>query len=550
MALQNEYLMASVNLGASFMKSQKFDAIVIGGGHNGLVTAGYLQRSGVKTLVLEARPVVGGACKTEEIFPGFMMSTTSYVCSLLRPKIIRDLELEKYGLHFIERDPSSFTPFPDGRHLTFWSDQKKTVAEIAKFSKKDAEAYPKYEHLLKQLADFVEPILMMTPPDPLSNRLGDLWDVAKLGLKARSLKGDLYEKVRILTQSCADFLDRWFESDELKATLATDGVIGAFASPHTPGTAYVLLHHVMGETFGRKGVWAYVRGGMGGITQAMAKSFEAHGGTVRTSAPVAKILIKDGRAAGVLLANGEEILGDRVISNVDPRKTFVEMLEPQHLESEFLDRVKSIRYGSATFKLNLALSDVPNFTALPNVGGKPGPQHNGTIHLSPSMEYIEKAYKDARQGMTSERPVLECTMASVLDPTIAPPGKHVMSIFVQYAPYDLKNSSWTDAVKNEFADRCIGIIEEYAPGFKNMVEHKHMLSPLDLEQEYGLTGGNIFQGEMTLDQLFFMRPLPECARYRTPVKDLYMCGAATHPGGGVMGASGHNAAREILRDLN
>ncbi len=527
---------------------ENFDAIIVGGGHNGLVTAGYLQRAGMKTLVLEARSIVGGSCVSEEVFPGYQVSTTSYVCSLLRPKIIRDLELMKFGLHLIERNPSSFTPFPDGRNLTFWSEQKKTCESIAQFSKKDAENYPKYEALLSELASFVEPLLMTTPPDILSNNPGNLWDLAKLGLKARGMGENIYEKLRILSQSTTDFLERWFESDQLKATLATDGVIGAFASPSTPGTAYVLLHHVMGETFGRKGVWAYVRGGMGGITQAMAKSFQSKGGVIRTNARVEKILMKDGRATGVALKSGEEIFARRIVSNVDPKRTFVDMMEESQLESELLDRIKQIRYRSATFKVNLALGGIPNFTALPNVNGKPGPQHHGTIHISPTMDYIERAYDDAKRGYSSEKPILECTIASVLDPTIAPAGKHVMSIFSQYAPYEPKDGPWTDAKKTDYANRCIGLLDEVAPGFKSLVEGVHTLSPVDLEKEYGLTGGSIFQGDMSLDRLFFMRPLPELARYRTPVKQLYLCGACTHPGGGVMGAAGHNAAVEILKD--
>ncbi len=536
---------------AQSVRPEKYDAIVIGGGHNGLVTAGYLQAAGVKTLVLEARSQVGGSCVSEEVFPGFQVSTTSYVCSLLRPQIIRDLELAKHGMHLIERNPSSFTPFPDGRHLMFWSDQRKTCESIAQFSRKDAEAFPRYEALLTELAAFVEPLLMTTPPDPLSNRVSDLWTIAKLGLKARGMGENVYEKLRILAQSTTDFLERWFESDQLKSTLATDGVIGAFASPSTPGTAYVLLHHVMGETFGRKGVWAYVRGGMGGITQAMARSLEARGGTIRTRARVARILVRDGKAVGVALESGEEIHARRVISNVDPKRTFIDLMEARDLDGvdpALLEKVRQIRYRSAVFKVNLALGGVPDFTALPNAGGKPGPQHHGTIHISPSMEYIENAYDDARRGLCSENPILECTMASVLDATVAPAGKHVMSIFTQYAPYEPKDGPWTEAKKQDYANRCIRLLDEYAPGFRNLVEGVHTLSPVDLEREYGLTGGNIFQGEMSLDRLFFMRPIPELARYRTPVKNLWMCGASTHPGGGVMGASGHNAAQEILKE--
>ena len=511
------------------MNQQQYDVIVVGAGHNGLVTSGYLQRSGLKTLVLEARHIVGGACVTEEVFPGFKVSTTSYVCSLLRPQIIRDLELEKYGLKFLERDPSSFTPFPDGRYLMFWADQKKTCAEIAKFSKKDAEAFPKYEELLNELAGFVEPILDMTPPDPLSNNLGNLWSMAKLGFKARGMGKNVYEKLRILSMSCTDFLDRFFESEALKSTLSTDGIIGAFASPSTPGTAYVLLHHVMGETFGRKGVWAYVVGGMGGITQAMAKSLEARGGTIRTGVRVKQILIEGNRAVGVVLETGEEIRAKTVVSNADPNRTFLQMVGEKHLESEFLSEVKAIKYRSATFKVNLALSGVPSWKALPNVNGKPGPQHHGTMHISPTMDYIEKAYLDACAGKPSESPILECTMASVLDHSLCPSGKHLMSIFTQYAPYSIPGG-WTAEAKEKYARRCIAIIDEYAPGFKGMVEGIHTLSPLDLERDFGLTGGNIFHGEMSLDRLFFMRPVPGMSRYRTPIGGLYMCGVGNASG--------------------
>lgn len=525
-----------------------YDAIVVGGGHNGLVTACYLQAQGLRTLVLEARSLVGGACVTEEVFPGYRVSTTSYVCSLLRPKIIEDLELFRFGLDFIERDPSSFSPFPDGRYLLFWADRNKTLKEIAKFSKKDAACYGEYETLLERLARFVEPLLMNPPPNPLSNSVEDLLQLAKLGLKARHLKNDVYEKVRILSMSVLDFLNRWFESEQLKTTLATDGIIGAFAAPSTPGTAYVLLHHVMGETFGRRGVWAYVRGGMGGITQALAKSFEAKGGVIQTGAPVKQILVKNHIATGVVLEDGTEISSKLVVSNADPKRTFLKLLTPSDLDPTFRTQVENIRYRSAVYKLNLALSGVPSWKALPNKNGAPGPQHRGTVHISPTLDYLEKAFEDAKQGRPSEAPVLECTMASVLDASLAPAGKHLMSVFVQYAPYDLASGRQWSTEGQLFANRCIDTIEEYAPGFKNTVEGVHFLTPVDLERQYGLTGGNIFHGEMSLDQLFFMRPLPQYARYRTPIGNLYMCGSGTHPGGGVMGACGYNAAHEILKD--
>lgn len=531
------------------VKSTRYDVIIIGGGHNGLVTANDLQRAGLQTLVLEAKPQVGGACVTEEVFPGYQVSTAAYVCSLLRPQIVRDLELEKHGLSFIERDPSSFTPFPDGRSLTFWGDQQKTCEEIAKFSKKDAARYPEYEALLGEIANFIDPILDLTPPDLLSPSLSDLWDLGRLGLGARKLGPALYDKLRLLATNASDFLDRYFESDELKSTLAIDGVIGAFAAPSTPGTAYLLLHHVMGETFGRKGVWAYVRGGMGGITQAMARSLQASGGEIRVNSRVAKILTTGGRACGVVLDSGEELLATAVASNADPKRTFLDMLESGTLSPEFVREVQGIQFRSASFKLNLALGGVPNFTALPTPNGEPGAHHRGTIHICPSTAYMEQAYLDARQGKPSERPVLDCTMASVVDPSLCPPGKHLMSLFVQYAPYELAEGSWTAERKAAFAKRCITCVDEYAPGFANLVEGVHSLSPVDLEREFGLTGGSISHGDMTLDQLFFMRPIPACARYRTPLKGLYLCGSGTHPGGGVMGASGRNAAREMLKDL-
>ena len=527
---------------------KNFDAIIIGGGHNGLITAGYLQKAGLDTLVLEARHTVGGACVTEEVFPGYKVSTTSYVCSLLRPKIIRDLELEKHGLEFIKRDPSSFSVYDDDRYLMFWADQQKTCEEIAKFSKKDAEAYPRYEAMLEKIAEFVEPILMMTPPDPMSNNIGDLFNMGKLGLKARGLKNEFYDKIRILSQSATEFLDRWFESDQLKATLATDGIIGAFAAPSTPGTAYVLLHHVMGETFGQKGVWAYVRGGMGEITQAMARSFQKHGGTILTNSPVEQIIVEDGKAVGVATQDGTEFRARLVASSADPKRTFLKMVDDKTLSDEFKREVRNIKDKSATFKLNLALSGVPNWKALPNIEGQAGAHHRGTMHISPSVQYIEDAHLDALAGRPSKNPVLECTMASVVDPSLTPKGKELMSIFVQYAPYQLKEGSWATE-KDNFAKRCIDVIENYAPGFSKLVEDIHAISPQDLESEYHMTGGNIFHGEMSLDQLFFMRPIPQIARYRSPIDKLYMCGSSTHPGGGVLGACGHNAAREIIKDL-
>jgi phytoene dehydrogenase-like protein len=528
--------------------ADRFDTIVIGAGHNGLVTAAYLARAGQRVLVLERRDVLGGCCVTEEVWPGFKVSTAAYVNSLLRPEIIRDLDLKRHGFLMLPRNPSSFTPFPDGRYLLMGPDRELNRREVGKFSVKDADALPRYEKMLERVADFIEPTLAQTPPDPWSRRLGDLWGLLRLGRGFRRLGKDGAAALEILTGAARTILDRWFESDEVKATLATDAIIGAFAAPSMPGTAYVLFHHVMGECDGVRGVWGYVRGGMGGIATAVAAAARAHGAEIRTGAPVARILTRNGRVRGVALESGTEIEATRVVSNADANVTFLRLLEPAELPADFVEAVRHIDYSSASLKINVALSELPNFTACPTpAGGDPGPQHRGTIHVAPSMDYIERAYDDAKYGRPSEEPVLECTLASAVDDTVAPPGKHLMSMFVQYAPYRLREGTWDD-LKEKFADRCLDVLARYAPNVKQAVIGRQVLSPLDLERRFGLTGGNIFQGAMTLNQLFFLRPVPGYANYRTPIRGLYLCGAATHPGGGVMGACGYNAAREVLRD--
>ncbi|HEU4566239.1 MAG TPA: NAD(P)/FAD-dependent oxidoreductase [Gemmatimonadaceae bacterium] len=525
--------------------ARNWDIIIVGGGHNGLVAAAYLARAGQRVLVLERRELVGGACVTEEPWPGFRVSTAAYVSSLLRPRIIRELELHRHGFELLPRTPSSFTPFPDGRSLLLGPDRDLSRREIAKFSARDAEAYPRYEAMLERIADFIEPTLEQTPPDPWSGRLSDLARLGALGWRFLRLGGDGPRALRILTASARDVLDRWFESEALKATLATDAVIGAMASPSVPGTAYVLFHHVMGECNGVRGVWGYVRGGMGGISEALAAAARAHGAEIRVGAPVARILVRDGAVRGVALADGTELEAARVASNADARTTFLRLVEERELPPDFVADVRRIDYASPSLKINLALSELPSFTAIP--GTEPAPHHRGTIHIAPTLDYMERAFDDAKYGRPSERPMLECTIPSVVDPTVAPPGKHVMSMFVQYAPSTLRDASW-DEVKESFADRCLDVLAEYAPNIKGAVIARQVLSPLDLERRFGLTGGNIFQGAMTTDQLFFMRPVPGWSDYRTPVRGLYLCGAATHPGGGVMGACGYNAAREILRD--
>ncbi len=523
--------------------SSRYDAIIVGAGHNGLVTAAYLARAGLRVLVLERRHIVGGACVTEETFPGFKVSTAAYVNSLFHKAIVRDLELARHGYQVLARDPSSFTPLPDGRSLLMGPDADLTRKEIAKFSVRDAERYPRYEAMLERVADVIEPTLTMSPPDLLRPRLRDLRTLLALGRSFRRLGAGAGEAMEILTGPARTILDRWFESEELKATLATDAIIGAMASPSMPGTAYVLFHHVMGETNGKRGVWGYVRGGMGGLTQALAAAARERGAEIRCEAEVARVLVRDGAAVGVALASGEEYLAPIVASNADARVTFLRLLEPRMLPEDFVAAVERISYESASLKINVALSELPSFRALP--GTAPGPHHRGTIHICPDQDYIEHAYDDAKYGRPSARPVLECTIPSVVDPSVAPPGRHLMSMFVQYAPYRLREGSWDD-LREPFADRCFDLLDEYAPNFKRSVLARQVLTPLDLERTFNLTGGNIFQGAMTPSQLFSFRPVPGWARYRTPIRGLYLCGAAAHPGGGVMGTPGLNAAREIL----
>ena len=523
-----------------------YDAIIIGAGHNGLVAATYLSIAGLRVLVLERRDVVGGACVTEEVWPGYRVSTAAYLCGLLQPRVIDDLELHRFGYEILPKDPAFFSPLPDGQGLFVWADQRRTSEEIARFSTRDAEAYPAYEDFLARLAARIEPWLLRSPPDLVNKPFLDMIGLGELAFTALRLTGmDLIGALRLLTQSARDFLDGWFDSPELKASLATDGVIGARGGPSTPGTAYVLFHHCMGIAAGKRGLWGFVRGGMGGVTQALARAAQARGAEIRTGAEVTRIVVRDRTAEAVVLASGEEIRGRAIISNADPKRTFLGLLEPAVLEPEFRRAVEGIRMEGVAMKINLALDGLPDFRAAP--GTSIGPQHRGTIHIGPTMDYIDRAWDDATHGRPSARPFLEITIPTTYDPSLAPPGKHVMSIFVQYTPYRLADGSW-DQIKNSYADRVLDTLADYAPNIKNLVVHRQVLSPLDLEREFALTGGDIFHGEMTPGQLFVMRPVPGWARYRTPIQRLYLCGSGTHPGGGVMGASGHNAAREILKD--
>jgi len=526
--------------------AQVYDAVIVGGGHNGLVASAYLAKGGLKVLVVERRLYVGGASVTEEPWPGYKVSTAAYVISLLRPEVARELELKRHGLVVYPQDPPYFQPYPDGRHLMLWNDYAKTRQEIRKFSARDAERYEDYEKSLNRLAEFVEPLLLMTPPNPTSSRGRDLLGLLRAARLARGLKKDLFSEIEILVGSAKDFLDSWFESEELKALLCGQAVIGTFAGPRTPGTAYVLFHHVMGEVDGMRGCWGVVRGGMGQVSECIAQAARERGVAIRCDAPVEQILVRDGRAQGVVLKGGEEIRARLVVSNADPKVTFGKLMDAKRdLPPEYARGVERFRASGSSVKVNYALSELPDFTALP--GKTPGPQHKGTIDICPTLDYMERAYDEAKYGRWSSEPFLEAVIPTAYDDSIAPPGRHIMSVFCQFGPYELKEGTW-DTEKEKFGDRVTEIFTRYAPNFGGSVLHRQVVSPLDLERDFSLTHGNIFQGDMTLDQLFFMRPVAGYADYRTPVRGLYLCGACTHPGGGVMGACGRNASGEILRD--
>jgi len=524
--------------------ANKYDVVIIGGGHNGLVAAAYLAKAGRTVLVLERRELLGGCAVTEELWPGYRVSTGAYLASLLQERIVRDLDLPRFGYHVDAKDPAFFSPFPDGRHLFFWQDERSTLEEIAKFSRRDAERFPAYEAYLERLALVVESLLLVTPPEFPPRGVGDLVEYQKLLARFRGLnRHDTIALVKIFTMCATDLLDEWFESDQVKVTLATDAVIGANGGPRSPGTAYILLHHVMGNVGGKRGLWGFVRGGMGAVSEAIAASARSHGAEMRTGAVVSRIGIRNGRAHSVILEGGEEIEAGVVASNLDPKRTFLGLIDAKELPDDFLDRIRTFRCEGTSCKINLALNGLPDFRALP---GTPAAQHKATMHICPSVDYVERAWDDAKYGRPSQSPMLEMTVPTMYDPSLAPAGRHVMGIFLQYAPYTLAEGTWDD-LRESFAERVFDIIEEYAPGFRSLIEHKQVLTPLDMERRFGLTGGNIFHGEMNLDQMFVMRPVPGAARYKTPIRGLYLCGSGTHPGGGVMGAPGYNAAREILK---
>jgi len=520
-----------------------YDVIVIGGGHNGLVCAAYLARGGRKVLVLERRHVLGGAAVTEELYPGFKYSVCSYVVSLLRPEIIRELDLPRHGMEILPLD-GTFTPMPDGDYLWRVNEHGRTRREIARHSRLDAEAYEEYGKAMVDMGRFVKPLLTMTPPDPTSLDPRGLADLLSIARRFRALSGaDQYNQLQLMTMSAVDFLDQWFETDVLKATMAASGIIGTFLGVRSPGTAYVLLHHYMGEIDGAFRSWGLSRGGTGAISNAIAAAARESGVEIRTEAPVLRIAVKNGRAVGVALENGDELRASTIVSSVDPHLTFLKMVGTAALPDDFVDDVRRYKFRGSSGKVNLALDALPEFSA------RPGPGHHlrGAISISPAVDYMERAYDDAKYGRFSRKPYIDIVIPSLTDPSVAPPGKHVMSCFVQYAPYHLREGTWDDQ-REAFGDTVIDTLAEYAPNIRNVILHRQVLTPLDLEREFGLTEGNIFQGELTLEQLFFLRPAPGWAQYRTPIRNLYMCGSATHPGGGIMGAPGRNAASRILRD--
>jgi phytoene dehydrogenase-like protein len=523
--------------------SAPYDAVVIGGGHNGLVCAAYLARAGRKVLVLERRHVLGGAAVTEEVFPGFRYSVCSYVVSLLRPEIIRELDLPRHGLEILPLD-GTFTPMPDGDYLWRVNDHARTRREIARHSRVDAEAYEEYGKAMIEMGRFVKPILGMAPPDPTALDLRGLLELLRLGQRFRGLSAeDRYNQIQLMTMSAVDFLDRWFETDVLKATMSASGIIGTFLGVRSPGTAYVLLHHYMGEIDGAFRSWGFARGGTGAISNSIAEAAREAGAEIRTQASIARIATTNGRATGVVLESGEEIAARVICSSVDPRLTFLKMLDSKLLPDEFVEDIRRYKFRGSSGKVNLALDGLPDFKSLPGAGA----HLRGAISLSPSIEYMERAYDDAKYGRYSRRPYADVVIPSLTDPSVAPPGKHVMSCFVQYAPYHLKDGNW-DQEREAFGDAVLDALAEHAPNIKSLILHRQVVTPLDLEREFGLTEGNIFQGELTLEQLFFLRPAPGWAQYRTPIRGLYLCGSATHPGGGIMGAPGRNAASKVLSD--
>jgi phytoene dehydrogenase-like protein len=526
------------------------DAIIVGGGHNGLVCAWYLANAGLKVTVLEQRGVVGGAAVTEEFHPGFRNSVAAYAVSLLNPKVIRDMDLPGHGLRIVERPLSNFLPLDESRYLKVGAGR--TRSEAAKFSTRDAERLDDYAAHLELAADLLRELVLQTPPNLVEGgwlgALPELIKAGRLGNRVRKLPlSTQRELLDLFTKSAGDYLDGWFESAPIKAAYGFDSVVGNYASPYSPGSAYVLLHHVFGEVNGKKGAWGHAIGGMGAITQAMARSAAARGAEIRTGCAVREVLVKEGRATGVVTEHGERLDARVVVSNLNPRLLYTRLVDPGVIPADFLRRIQAWRCGSGTFRMNVALSELPDFSCLP---GKTMAEHHGSgIIMAPSLAYMERAYMDARTLGWSREPIVELLIPSTLDPTLAPPGQHVASLFCQHVAPQLPDGATWDQHRDQVADLMIDTVTRYAPNFKRAVIGRQIMSPLDLERTFGLVGGDIFHGALGLDQLFAARPMLGYADYRGPLEGLYTCGAGTHPGGGVTGAPGHNAAREVLRDL-
>ena len=522
---------------------KKYDAIVIGGGHNGLTAAAYLARAGKKVLVLEKRYVLGGAAVTEEVFPGFKFSVCSYVVSLLKPNIIRELMLPKFGLELLPLE-STFTPFEDD-YLMRTADADETYREIYRHSPKDAETYSRFGPLMSQIGMAVRPILETIAPNAIRPSFSDLSSTKKLFDHLKTLSDEQFQYLtKLMTMSSADFLDEWFEFEPLKATMSASGIIGTFMGPRSPGSAYVMLHHYMGDIDGSFRAWGFQRGGTGEVSMAIARSAQHFGAEILTEAPVQKVLVKNGRAKGVVMENGDEYNSNIVISGLDPKVTFLNLLDENDLPSDFVKDINNFRIRGSSGKVNLALDGLPDFSALPGSG-----HHlRGAISISPSYDLLEKAYDDAKYGNFSESPYMDIILPSVLDPDMAPSGKHVMSCFVQYAPYNIKGG-WNDDKREAFGDAVINTIAKYAPNIKDIILHRQVLTPADLESTFGLTEGNIFHGELTLLQLFALRPAVKWADYSTPIKNNIQSGSGTHPGGGITGSPGEMAAKKILKVL-
>ncbi|MFN8497296.1 MAG: NAD(P)/FAD-dependent oxidoreductase [Anaerolineae bacterium] len=516
-----------------------YDAIIIGAGHNGLVAACYLAQAGKKVLVVERYHTVGGAAITEEIHPGFRVSVASYSFSLFRPEIIADLRLTDYGLAWYAKSPSYFMPFPDGRHIFLYADSReKSKAQIAHFSQADAEALDRWEDFWDRACDIIEPTLLQ-PPITLGE-LAQRFDDA----------GGMDDFRRVMLASTTDLLAEFFESEYVKAAMAPQGMIGTAGGPMTPGTPYVWLYHAIGRAIGQRGVWGYVRGGMGAVTQSIAAAARDLGVEIRTSAPVGEVLVEGGQAAGVVLENGETLRARVVLSNADPKRTFLSLTPASALPAEFRQRIeRAYRIAGPVYKLNLALEELPRYSAAP-ADIAPEVYNRGTVDIAPSLDYLERAWDDCKHGQPSREPFIEIFTQSPTDPTMAPEGKHILSCFCQYAPYAPDGRSWDDGLREEFADRVLAKLAEYAPNMANAVIARQMLSPVDLERRFALTGGHIFHGEITPDQSYDLRPLPGFADYSTPLAGLYLCGSGTHPGGGVTGIPGHNAAQVVLADLD